>query len=194
MDGRGRDFWALFPWMYPLAVLGTRLIKTVDSSDMTETTRDRMLWNLARSPDNICFACGPGNPNGLHLHIERDGGVARTRFVAGEWHSGWAGVVHGGILATVLDEVMAYAIFFTGSKCLTARMEVRYRAAVSSGDELVAEAHITRDTRRLVDVEGEIRRGDTVIAEATGRFMKMGPLDAASIAAVSGDGGSGQAE
>jgi acyl-coenzyme A thioesterase PaaI-like protein len=149
---------------------------------MSDTGEGNELWNLARSPDNICFACGPGNPIGLHLHLERQGETAVARFIPGELHGGWAGVVHGGILATVLDEVMAYAVFFTGWKCVTARMEVRYRAAVTCGDVLVAEARITRDTRRLVDVEATILRGDTVVAEANGRFMKLGPLDAASIA------------
>jgi acyl-coenzyme A thioesterase PaaI-like protein len=149
---------------------------------MDDLHLDNGLLNLARSQDNVCFACGPGNPNGLHLTIERQGDAAVTSFVPAEWHGGWAGVVHGGILTTVLDEVMAYAIFFTGSKCVTARMEVRFRVGVQCGDELRAEARIGRDTPRLVDVEGRILRGDTVVAEATGRFMKMGPLDAESIA------------
>jgi uncharacterized protein (TIGR00369 family) len=150
---------------------------------MSTESHENSLWDVVRSPDNICFACGPGNPLGLQLRFERRNDMVLARFIPGVWHGGWAGVVHGGILAALLDEAMAYAVFFTGSKCVTARMEVRYRAAVACGDELCAEARIARDNRRLVDVEGRILRGDTVVAEANGRFMKLGPLDVEAIVA-----------
>lgn len=107
--------------------------------------------------------------------------MARARFSPGVWHGGWTGVVHGGILATLLDEAMAYAVFFSGQKCVTVRMQVRYRAPVSRGDELLVEGRIVRDSRRLVDVEADITRDGTVVAEASGRFMKVGPLEPESL-------------
>ena len=145
---------------------------------MPETELQQLLRNLVKSPDNRCFACGPRNPVGLHLHVEQREGAAHTRFVPGEWHQGWEGVVHGGILAALLDEVMAYCLYFNGVKGVTARMELRYRAPVRQGDELLADARMTRQARQIVDVEGRITREGQLVAEASARFMKLGELDA----------------
>lgn len=149
---------------------------------MHDSPSEEELWAAARSPDNHCFACGPGNPSGLHLHFtRRDDGSILGNFMPGDWHAGWAGVVHGGILATALDEAMAYSVFMTGSKCLTAKMEIRYLAGASRGDELTVEGRIVRDHRRLAEVEARVLRGGQVIAEARGKFLKVGPLDLESI-------------
>lgn len=148
---------------------------------MTQTPTEEEIWAAARSIDNHCFACGPGNPNGLHLHFTlRDRGV-RARFTPGPWHTGWSGVVHGGILAAALDEAMAYAVFMTGQKAVTAQMETRFRAASERGDALVVEGWIERDHRRLAETAARVMRGDQVIAESSGKFMKLGPLDPESI-------------
>jgi acyl-coenzyme A thioesterase PaaI-like protein len=99
-------------------------------------------------------------------------------FEPGLWHEGWAGVVHGGVLAAALDEVMAYCIFYQGYKAVTARMELRYTNPAQKGDRLLLEARVARDSHRLVDVEGRVLRGDVTLVEAHGRFMKLGLLDA----------------
>lgn len=147
--------------------------------EQTDTPLD--IATLAASPLNRCFACGPGNPHGLHLHFEHEGGVVRASFVPGGLHQGWQGVVHGGILATLLDEAMAYTLFYAGVRAVTARMEVRYRAAAHAGEELTVEARITSENRKIADVEARILRGQQVMAEAAGRFMKLGPIDPALI-------------
>lgn len=139
-------------------------------------TVDQDLLEFARSPRNRCFACGPDNPVGLHLHFDLLDGVVRAEFVPNEWHEGWAGVVHGGVIGTLLDEAMAYALFLGRYKVVTARLEVRYRAPAREGDELCVEARLVRDDRRLADVEARVLRGATLIAEGKGRFAKVGPL------------------
>lgn len=144
---------------------------------MPDARTVQLLRELIDSPRNRCFACSPHNPIGLHLNVTYENRVARTVFVPGRWHVGWEGVVHGGILATVLDEVMAYALYLEGIKGVTARMDVRFRAPIREDDPLIIEASITRDSRRLVDVEGKILRDGTVVAESHGRFVKLGTLD-----------------
>ncbi len=144
---------------------------------MRKNDDEELLRQLIESPDNHCFVCSPGNPVGLGLRLELDDGIVRTEFVPGEWHVGWAGVVHGGILASVLDEAMAYCLFFAGYQGVTAKMQVRYRAPVHRHDRLQVEAEITRDTRRLADIEGRMLRNGTVVVEASGCFVKLGPLD-----------------
>jgi uncharacterized protein (TIGR00369 family) len=145
---------------------------------MTEIDTETVVRKLAGSPNNRCFACGPANPHGLHLRFERtENGGVKAAFAPREWHQGWEGVVHGGVLATLLDEAMAYVVFFSGFVGLTARMEVRYRAPVRGGDVLTVEAEQVKDSRRIVDVVGRVRNGNQVVVEANGRFMKLRPLE-----------------
>lgn len=144
---------------------------------MPETRVNRLVREIVASPKNHCFVCSPTNAVGLRLRFERQEGVVRSRFVPETWHEGWEGIVHGGILAAVLDEAMAYTVFFDGVKGMTARIEVRYRGAVHQGDVLDVEARTVRDTRKLAEVEGRLLRDGAPVAEATGRYMKLGSLD-----------------
>ena len=59
--------------------------------------------------DHNCFACGGTNPIGMHLGIELGEGTASTTWIPGPNYVGWEEKVHGGLLATLLDEVMAWA-------------------------------------------------------------------------------------
>jgi len=144
--------------------------------DMNDTESTALLKRLIQSPANPCFVCGPTNPHGLHVHFEQVDGGIEGRFTPGPWQQGWQGVIHGGILAALLDEAMAYTLFMTGSMAVTVRMELRYRRAARAGDDLQVNASIVRDSSRLVDVEGRILRGSVVLVEAAGRFMKLGPI------------------
>lgn len=143
---------------------------------MTHVQPQPVLRKFVDSPNNHCFACGPGNPVGLHLRFEQLDGVVRTHFVPGEWHEGWQGIVHGGIVTTLLDEAMAYVLYFRDIQAVTARMEARFRGRVERGDDLTVEARLSRDTSKIADVEGKIWRDGTLVAEASARFMKLGRL------------------
>jgi len=144
--------------------------------DMNDTEPTALLKRLIQSPDNPCFVCGPTNPHGLHVHLNQVDGGIEGRFTPGPWQQGWQGVIHGGILAALLDEAMAYTVFMTGSMAVTVRMELRYRRSAQAGDDLQVSARIVRDSSRLVDVEGRILRDSLVLVEAAGRFMKLGPI------------------
>jgi acyl-coenzyme A thioesterase PaaI-like protein len=135
------------------------------------------LREIVRSPRNRCFGCGPANPTGLRLDVEVTNGVARATFVPGEWHEGWEHVVHGGVLATALDEVMGYPLYYRGIVGVTARLELRFRRPARRQDRLLVEASVTRETKKLVDIAGAIRRDGDVLVEATGRFVKVGIFD-----------------
>ncbi|GAC1466870.1 MAG: hypothetical protein PVSMB7_12810 [Chloroflexota bacterium] len=143
---------------------------------MVDEERDRILRDLVMSPANRCFGCSPTNERGLGLHVREHEGWTQCRFVPEDWHQGWQHVVHGGILATVLDEVMGYVLYFRGLKCVTARMEVRYRAPVTQGEALTVRARIVRETRKTADVESQILRRDRIVTEGLGRFVKLGSI------------------
>ena len=88
--------------------------------------------------DHNCFACGGTNPIGMHLAIELGEGTASTTWLPGPNFVGWEEKVHGGLLATLLDEVMAWAPSSFDSWAVTAEMSVRYRSPAAPGEALTA--------------------------------------------------------
>jgi uncharacterized protein (TIGR00369 family) len=120
-----------------------------------------------------CFACGTLNESGMRLDLHVERGRAWTELVYQERFQGWDGIAHGGILATVLDEVMAWALVGEDSWGLTARLAVDFKRPVSVGQALRAEGWITRSRRRIVDTAGHIvdARSGRLLARATGVYV-----------------------
>ena len=130
--------------------------------------------------DHNCFACGRDNPIGLRLKIELGDGVARTTWVGGHDYVGWSDKLHGGIIATLLDEVMAWAPSSHDSWAVTAEMSVRYRSPAMPDETLVAEGRVVERRRRIYRVAGEVRGADgRIVAEGTGRYLGASPTEKA---------------
>jgi uncharacterized protein (TIGR00369 family) len=126
--------------------------------------------------DHHCFACGGTNPIGMRLGIELGEGAARAEWTAGDDFVGWEGKLHGGILATLLDEVMAWAPSSYDAWAVTAEMHLRYRSPASPGERLVAEAEVVRRRRRIYEVHGEIHGADgRLVLEGEGRYLGAAP-------------------
>lgn len=126
--------------------------------------------------DHNCFACGGANPIGMHLAIELGEGNASTTWLPGENFEGWEEKVHGGLLATLLDEVMAWAPSSFDSWAVTAEMSIRYRSPADPGEMLTARGWVTERRRRIYQVRGEVRGTDgRLVAEAHGRFLGASP-------------------
>lgn len=126
--------------------------------------------------DHNCFACGGENPIGMRLHIELGEASARATWVAGDDFVGWSDKVHGGIVATLLDEVMAWAPSSFDSWAVTAELSVRYRSPAAPGERLEAKARVTDRRRRIYEVRGEVRGADgRLVAEGTGRYLGASP-------------------
>ena len=68
----------------------------------------------------MCFGCGQNNPIGLKLTFKWDGKTAKAEFTPNRFHQGWSGMIHGGIITSLLDEAMSYATLFEGMNCITA--------------------------------------------------------------------------
>ncbi len=114
----------------------------------------------------MCFGCGEENPIGLKLKFKWDNGTARAEFTPNESHQGWSGIVHGGIISSLLDEAMSNAPYFEGIPCLTAKMQVRIRRPALTGERLIITASITKKSRRLVETRAAISLEDgTSVAE-----------------------------
>jgi uncharacterized protein (TIGR00369 family) len=120
--------------------------------------------------EGYCFGCGRNNPIGLKLRFTRDGDSVLTEFTPDRAHQGWPGLLHGGILGTLLDEAMSNAAYATGSTCLTASITIRLRQPVRVEVPLVITARVTRHRKRLIETAGEVRLKDgTVVAESTAK-------------------------
>jgi len=124
--------------------------------------------------DHWCFACGRANPIGLHLEYDVARGHAETRFVPRREHTGYDGLVHGGIVTALLDETMGWAIFHQGVWGVTARITVTFRQPVNVGDELVVSGLVTKETRRAIETHGDVRdAAGALLAESDATFLVM---------------------
>jgi uncharacterized protein (TIGR00369 family) len=123
------------------------------------------------APHN-CFACGELNEHGLHLQLHLEEQRSWSEFVLEERFEGWMGVTHGGIIATILDEVMAWSLASENNWGVTARMTIEYKKPVPVGSRVRAEGWIVRSRRRLVDTAGQILDSDgTVLATAEAIYV-----------------------
>jgi acyl-coenzyme A thioesterase PaaI-like protein len=123
-----------------------------------------------------CFVCGKHNPDGLHLDFEPEGATGvRTTYTIPERFQGFAGIAHGGILATILDECMVNSVWLRGVAAVTARFAVRLRRPVHLGQPVTFRAHIARESAQGFEVESRAELDDgTVVAEGTGLLIKVG--------------------
>jgi uncharacterized protein (TIGR00369 family) len=131
--------------------------------------------------DGKCFACGPENPIGLRLHFDPDDDGVRANVTLAPEFQGWRDIAHGGIAMALLDEAMAHAAGHAGHRGVTASMNVRFRKPVPLGQALDVHGRVTWQRRNVLGLEAIVRDGaGTVLVQAEGHFVSMGPLDAAN--------------
>jgi uncharacterized protein (TIGR00369 family) len=130
---------------------------------------------ISRQGTNRCFGCGLDNPIGLKLSFEQCDGRVMTEFTPSEWHQGWPGYVHGGILFTLLDEAMGYTFYPDGVDGVTAKAEVRFRRPAPIGEVLIVEAAVFKRTKRLIESRATISlRDGTLVAEGKALMYVVG--------------------
>ena len=120
-----------------------------------------------------CFACGTLNEQGLGLVLHVGPQRSWVETTLDRRFEGWDGMAHGGIIATILDEVMAWSLAGADNWGVTARMAIAYRAPVQLGRPIRAEGWITRQRRRVMDTEASIVdvTSGAVLATATGVYV-----------------------
>ena len=139
---------------------------------------------------HYCFGCGEHNPIGLRLRFERDGEGVAAPYRPRREDQGFPGLVHGGLLALLLDEAMGWAMYADEVFAVTARMETRFRRP------LLVRARIRSRRGRRLEVESELcdapddapdhapdhaptgaegGGSGAVLAEASGLFVRMSP-------------------
>lgn len=133
------------------------------------------LTPLAHTAQNRCFGCGPANPGGLHLEflLAADGTVVCPGTIPGTF-DGQAGYLHGGIIATLLDETMSKAVRAHGVTSMTRHLEVDYRRPVPSGAPIRMEGRVVRNEGRKYWVEARILDAEgAALAQGKGVFIEV---------------------
>jgi uncharacterized protein (TIGR00369 family) len=123
-----------------------------------------------------CLVCGEHNARGFHLRSRLESGIVIAEYVTKPHDVGYKHLVHGGIIMTLLDELMTWAaILETGKVCVAAEMTSRLREPVAVGHRLRIEARVSKNARRIILTEGCALDAETgtVLNEATGKYIPV---------------------
>jgi len=128
-----------------------------------------------------CFVCGESNPIGLKLRFETDGRIVRTRFVPKPEHIGFKETMHGGLVSTLLDEMMAWACAVETKRfAYCAELTVRFLRPLRPGVEVLACGEVVVNRRdKLFEAKAEVQDlAGTVLATATGKYLPVKEAEA----------------
>jgi uncharacterized protein (TIGR00369 family) len=129
---------------------------------------------LIQPGSRMCFVCGRENPVGLHAQFLIEGDRVVVRFTAQEEHQSYPGIMHGGLVSTLLDETIGRSAFLHNKWVVTAKMEIRYRQPVPIGQPITISGWTTRIRGRTLEAQGEVTLSDgTVAVEASGLFVEI---------------------
>jgi len=138
----------------------------------------------------MCYACGERNERGLRMEFRVEGERTVCDYDPQEYQQGYPGRMHGGLVATMLDEAMGWAVYAARAWGATARLNVRYRQPIPLGERLRVEAWVTQNRSRLIELRGEVRdRHGALLAEADGTFMKLDERLAARMTGIAEEAG-----
>ncbi len=124
--------------------------------------------------DTHCYVCGKANIHGLQLKWETKGHHTKAEYFPAAHHQGWRGIVHGGLLATVLDEAMTRLAWQLHGPAMTAEITVRFFNPARTGEKLIVTGEVSHAKGKLISAKSEIRSHQgRLIATATGKILKI---------------------
>jgi acyl-coenzyme A thioesterase PaaI-like protein len=120
-----------------------------------------------------CFGCGTLNSHGMQLDLHIETGRCWTELTLQRHFEGWQGIAHGGIVCTVLDEVMAWSLVGADNWGVTAKLSVAFKRPIRVGQRIRAEGLVTKERRRLVATAGTVvdTADGTVLASADALYV-----------------------
>jgi hypothetical protein len=125
---------------------------------------------------NNGFVCGPENPIGIKkdFYIDQDE-ICRAEFTPGESQVGFQETTHGGIIFSLLDDVMANWLFLKEKPAQTAKGELRYKNSRHTGETVLLEGHHLKTKSRRAMMYGlmKTKKEGKGIAECQAKFMKI---------------------
>lgn len=125
--------------------------------------------------DGTCFGCGPANADGLRMSFEDTGTEAVCEFELDQCYQSWRGMIHGGLIALMLDEAVGWAARNRGCPGLTGKLAVRYRTPLAVGERVRVRGWVTGARRNLVYTAAAIERmrDGGRVADATATLMTV---------------------
>lgn len=135
--------------------------------------KENLLKAIQSETHPFCMICGQSNPFGLGVKFvcEEDGSVS-ARFLGHAALEGFEGLLHGGMIASLLDGAMTNCLFAHGCVALTGQLNVRYREPVQIGEEMSVRAWIKHSMPPLHLLAAELKQDGRVKATATAKFME----------------------
>jgi len=131
-----------------------------------------------------CFVCGESNPHGLKMRFHAEGRVVTAMFRPCAEHVGFKGVVHGGLTATVLDEIMVWAcVVATRKFAFCAELKVRYLRPLAPGEEVTVTSELVADHKgRILEAKAAMHNAaGKILVQATGKYMPLKEVDASEM-------------
>jgi uncharacterized protein (TIGR00369 family) len=127
------------------------------------------------SDDQYCFACGTLNPIGLRMEVSFHDNKAYSRLSLKREFQGWSDIVHGGVMATILDEIMAHAVLHYVGQAVTTSLQVTYRAPLKVGEEFEAIGYVAEQKSRVIVAKAEIRTPGSkkILARGESKFVLL---------------------
>jgi len=123
--------------------------------------------------DGGCFGCSESNADGLRMRFRRRGEMVFTEFAVPDRFHGAPGIAHGGIVATMLDEVScACAVFVRDERVVTGELSIRYQQPCPVDAPIRLEARIADEHPRYFVIAAQVTREGVVLALSTGKFFK----------------------
>ena len=149
------------------------------SGDLREGPYTPDLTNPFGNP--VSLVTGPAHPYAPPVRVSAGPDGATALFHLGSTYEGPPGLVHGGMLALVLDHVLGQAALGAGHGGMTVSLELTYLAPTPIGSDLVAEAHVVSVDGRKISLVGSVRSGDTTTVTARGLFLALDREKAAAL-------------
>ncbi len=143
-----------------------------------------------RRRGRMCYACGEMNEHGLHMRFRREGDRTVCEYRPCDFQQGYPGRMHGGVVATLVDEAMGWAVYHASAWAATARLNLRFRRSIRLDETLRIEAWVTNNRSKLLDLRAEVRAmSGELLAEGDGVFMKLGERSAGELSSLAPETG-----
>lgn len=145
-------------------------------SNFAGLTPERSEGKMEYKDIGMCFVCGEKNEKGLKLSFkfDKENKRIKTLFRPQEWQQGFGGIVHGGFLATLLDEVMVKLLYESGILAVTAEMNLRFKEPARIDKDIIVTGEIVKETKRVIYTKANAKyREGNIVAEAEGKLVRI---------------------
>ena len=151
--------------------------KQIKGNSVSLETQQNTAANIRNRVHPNCIVCSSTNNKGLHLEfVSSNGGGVKATFWCDEAFEGYSGVLHGGVISSILDGAMGHCMFARGQAAVTAEMTTRFRHPVVTNQEAIVSARIIQFSHPLYLLEAEILQAGQVKATAKSKYFDQSRL------------------